>query len=338
MHRLWTQLFPLPRLPRPPLASLLIPLASLIILLPSQAPCLDFYAEAGFHMETLHLDLAKRKDQLHESFDKVRWSNILAPEMRFGASQRLCSGFTLEADSGFLLNAPASNNFSARYREDIGSRTFTCRVRNKAKISGNDFSIAAAYAIALCPQIQLTALMGYAEQRRKFHLHPGKMKTHMDADSDPQTVKISTMQYKAHWLGPWAGIRIGYSLYKHMHLLLDAQYHYTLLRTQGKWQMQELLCDGYQFDNRISAKQHGNAHGFKVNAAIVHVLCERWKLVLHGCYAWLRNTNGNDSTHHTQTVSKASQKPISQGCFHTAPQYRTQWQAWALLGGIDYEF
>ena len=318
MHRLWTLL--------------------LFALCPSHAICLDFYTEAGFHRENLNLNLTKRKDQLHESFDKVHWSNVIAPEVRLGASQQFLNCFTLEADGGFLLNAPSTNTFSSRYREDIGSRAFTCRTHNKGDIIGNDFSIAAGYALTLCPQIQLTALLGYAEQRRKFHLHPGKMKTRIDAESDPQTATLSTLQYNAHWLGPWTGLRMGYSPCERLQLLVDAQYHYTLLRTKGRWQIQELLCDGYQFDSHICAKQKGNAQGFKINAAIAHEFCKKWKLVLHGYYVWLCNKSGKDSTDHAQTVSKSSQKPISQGSFHTAPHYRTQWQAWALLGGIDYEF
>lgn len=289
-------------------------------------------------MEDLSLDLTKKKDQLQESFDKAHWNRILTPEVRLGASQRFFNCFTLEADGGLLINTPYVNKFSSRYREDIGSRTFTCHSHNKGEISGNDFSIAAGYAIRLCSQIQLTALLGYAEQRRKFHLRPGKMKTRIDTESDPQIVNISTLEYTARWIGPWAGLRLGYSPCDSLHLAIDAQYHHTLLKAKGKWQIQEILCDGYQFDSRICAKQHGNAPGLKVNAAVVHDLCKKWKLVLHGYYAYLCKKNGKDSTDHTQKVSKLNQKPISQGSFHSEPHYHTQWHAWAILGGVDYEF
>lgn len=320
------------------LSPLTAPLIALLTLLPSQTSALDFYAEAGYHKENLGLSLVKKKDRLQENFDKVRWSNISSPEIRLGASQCLQGGYTLEAEGGFLLNTSSKSTFSSRYREDIGSRPFIRRLHHKGRFSGNDFSFAVGYAILLCPQVQFTTLIGYAEQRRKIHFHPGEMTTCMEAESDPQTVTVPAMQLNARWQGPWAGLRIGYRPYQHLHVLLDAQYHYTLLRTNLDSQIQEQLGDGYQFDSRVSTRQHGNAQGFKINAALIHGLCDKWKLVLHGYYAWLCNTNGKDSTKHTQTVSKPNQNPISQGSFRTAPHYRTLWHAWALLGGIDYEF
>lgn len=310
----------------------------LFLLQPFQAASFDFYVEGGVHIEDFSLDLAKRKGQFRESFSKAHWNNIIAPEVRLGASQHLYNCFTLEVDGGFLLNTPSANNFWGEYREDIGSRAFTCRTRNKGNISGNDFSVAAACTLSLSPQIRLTSLIGYAEQRRKFHLHPGKMKTCIDTESDPQLVDISSMQYNVRWLGPWGGIRFSYTPCDFLCFIVDAEYHYTVLKSHGRWQIKELLSDGYHFDSRIRLKQHGNAPEVKINAAIVYELCEQWKLVLHGYYAWLCKENSNDSTDHNQNVSKADQKPIYQGSFSTLSNYRIQWHAWAILGGIDYAF
>lgn len=310
----------------------------LFLLSPSQVACFDIYLESGLHVEDFNLDLTNKKDQLHESLSKVHWSNIIAPEIRLGISEKICNCFILEADGGVLLSEPSSNKFSGHYREDIGSRTFTCSTHNKGNVTGNDFSLAAGYRLSLSSQIQFTALVGYAEQRRKFHIHPGKMKTRIDAECDPQLVDIASLQYSARWQGPWGGLRLGYQPCETLHFVVDAEYHHTLLKTDGKWQIQEILSDGYHFDSRIYAKQHGNAPGVKINAAIVHDLCEKWKLVLHGYYAWLCKKNGKDSTDHNQKVSKPNQKPISQGSFHSTPHYRADWHAWAILGGIDYEF
>lgn len=309
----------------------------LLFLCPSQLPSLDFYVEAGFHMENLNLDLHKKPDQLHDNFDTVKWNQIIAPEVRAGAAFEFLNCFSVEADGGLLLSTPASNKFSARYREDIGSRSFACHAHKNGDISGNDFSIAVGYALATTSCFRLTALLGYAEQRRKLHSHPGKMKTHINAETDPQRVDITKMHYSARWLGPWAGLRFGCDPCDSLHLILDAEYHHTLLKAKGKWLIQELLSDGYSFNSHICSKQSGVAPGFKVNAAIVHELCAQWKLVLHGYYAWLCKRNGRDTTTHTQCVAKENQV-ISEGNFRTTPHYRVQWHAWAILGGIDYEF
>lgn len=309
----------------------------LLLTCPLYSQSLDMYVETGFHMEDLTLDLNK-KSALQENFDRIKWNQIMAPEIRLGACYRFIRAFSIEAEGGFLLEAPASNQFSGSYREDIGSRPFTCRTHHKGNVSGNDFSLAAGYSGNITAKLLLTSLVGYAEQRRKLHLHPGKFTTHVDAVNDPQGVDSLNLCYSASWKGPWIGLRLGYELCQGLCFMMDAEYHRTLLRADGHWHLQELMSDGFTFDSRISTAQKGTASGFKVNASFVKELCAKWRVILHGYYERLVKKDGKDSTKNTQQVFTSAGTPIAQGSFQHTPRYRVQWQAWAILGGIDYEF
>lgn len=297
----------------------------------------DFYLESGIHSEDLCVDLIKKKDQLLDNLDTLHLKNVTTPELRLGASCSFLECFRLEADGGVLLNESFSNQFSCRFREDMGSQTFHGRKKDKGSYSGNDFSVALGYASQIIPNWTLTALLGYAEQRRNFHLHPGEMKANT-LNEHSQTAYIPTLSYDALWRGPWGGVRLGYTPCPKFRFLIDAQYHHPVLKTSGKWTVEEVLCDGYHFDSCIKSKQHGNAPGFKINAVIVREICSNWDLFLHGYYVKFCKKNGCDTTQHTQRAAREHQSPIFQGEFESKPHYRTNLQAWAFLGGINYVF
>jgi hypothetical protein len=303
-----------------------------------QCPPLDVYVEAGFHAEQLSWKLHGKKKALRENFSSVEWNRIYAPEVRLGVLYRFHPAFLFVINAGALLSNPSSNQFRATYTEEHGCRPFKSSNSIKSHISGNDFSLAFGYIEKITPWIELTTSLGYAEQRRKLCSHPHAFSTNIDTKSDPQSLEISDLYYRALWQGPWIGLKIDYALCEDFHFLADAQYHCTYLKTKGHWKTHETLSDHFTFDNESKITQRGLASGFKVNASLTKALDCHWKIGLHTYYELLIKLHGNDSTKTKQRVLTPASRTISQGSFQTHPGYQVHWQAWAILGGIDYEF
>jgi hypothetical protein len=315
---------------------LLLPLLMVLLFAPVlYGDQLNCYAESGFHTEKLSLQT--KECAMKESFDHIECHLFAAPEVRLGGAYRFLGCFAIEVDGGLLLEAASAHRFAGCYREEIGSRAFVAHSR-RGKYSGGDYSLAAAYQLKLCQNIYATTLFGYAEQRRHLRLSPGAFATRIDAVSDPQVVVVDDFNYRIHWQGPWVGLRLTFGCGEGLSLLVDGEYHRTLVHGRGSWHVNELLSDGFTFDSRSQLQQKGIASGFKVNVALSKVLNCKWKMALHAYYARLMRRHGHDECHNHQHVYTPAGSQICHSNFQHEARYRIQWHTFALLGGLDYEF
>lgn len=321
-----------------PLRHLLLVFTLLLGPLYGQSVPFKAYIETGLHSEELSWKLERKKKSLRESFSSVKWNQIYVPEIRFGVLYRFHPCLSLALDSGCLLSSPSFSQFHASYCEKYGCRPFKNHPNSKNHISGNEFSIGMGYVEEPCSFIQLTTTLGYAEQRRLFTANPHNFTTKIDHENNPHRIQISHLRYSAHWIGPWLGLKMDYAYNHNLHFIADAQYHYTSLRATGNWKAHETLSDHFIFENESKITQKGIASKVKVNANIIQNLNSQWKIGLHGYFEMLIKIHGDDSTKTQQHVSSPTAKTISQEKFTTHPCYQIRWQAWAILGGIDYVF
>ncbi len=297
---------------------------------------LNTYLEIGVHNESFKLKLEDQNRNVENSFEKLEWNNWITSEIRIGAIYQFLSCFSIEAEGAVLLKTD-SVNLSSTYRQETSSRSLKIGRCNK-NISGNQFSVAIGYFGEVTPNVTLTTLVGYSEQRSNLHGHSGKIPLQTDSAREQHKIDLSNLKCFNIWKGPWIGCRLNYLPCSDLSLFLEGEYHYVNFNSHIHWKAQEHLSDNFHFDTNGSISHKGTAPEIKVKAGVVKDLTSHWKISLRGYYEQFFKQTENASIKYQELAYTPDERLFSQGSNRIKAKSSVQVSSWAILGGIDYDF
>lgn len=299
---------------------------------------LEVYLQPGFHVENLSIKLNSCAESSREFIRRAKWGQITAPEIRLGALWQIDRGWQFQAEGGCLLSRAASADFSTSYHQDFESSGLNLKTNQIKHLAGHDFNCSIGYDCRYSTHLSTTLLIGYSEQKRQIDGFAKPLSSERAEEPGKHLVQIDKAGYSVRWQGPWVGIRWDYAICPQGKLAIDAEYHHAFVKAKSKWQVKEFLSDDYLFSNQLRCMDKGAAPGLKLNAFMTYDLSDHWQIGLRGYYALLIMKHGKGPASNSQTVYSPQKAVISSGKYDQYLGYQVLWQAYAILGSLNYVF